>query len=202
MASQNQGNTAIVTRTLAYDNPSYFVRQSSQLTTVTASGGLSSKFYAFAQLQLYGVTAHTLTAGTSTYTVNGTTTAQATQWNLIHIYNTSSTTVSLATDTVGPFTIGGTATTGANVSVGGIGGVAGGYQGPFCVNTMGGTNTTQTWGGTTFTQSPAGGGNAGIGGMPLAVGDVVYIVHGTDTTASVLPVLQYSIQPPNGQVIA
>lgn len=203
MSSQNQGNTAIVTRTLAYDNPSYMVRQSAQLAVNAAgSGALTGKFYAFAQLQLYGVTFNTIAVGTSTYTVNGTTTAQATQFSIIHIYNTSSTTVSLATDTVGPFTIGGTATTGANVSVGGIGGVIGGYQGPFCVNTMGGTNTTQTWGATTFTQLPAGGGNAGIGGLPLATGDVVYCVGGTDATATVIPVLQYSIQPPNGQVIA
>jgi|SRR5579885_457284 len=204
MASQNQGNTAIVTRSLAYDNPSFQTRQSAQLAQNSAgSGSTSGKFVAWAALTVYGVTFLTVTAGTSTYTVNGTGTVAATQMSALYVTNTATNSVALSTTTVGPFTIGGAGAPGANVSVGGLGGgSAGGVIGPYCLNTLGGTNTSQTWGTNTFTVGPAGGNNAGQGGLPMNLGDTLQFVMGTDATAVIIPVVQYSLQAPNAQVVA
>ena len=205
MTNQVQGNTALVTRSLAYDNSSYVTRQSSQLTQITGAAGTSPKFYAWTQLVVYGVTFATVAAGTSTYTVNGSATTAATQISALYITNTNTTgtAVTLGTNTVGPFTVGGTSTTGTNVSVGGTaGGIAGGWQGPYAFNTLGGTTTTQTWGLQTFTASPAGGNNAGQGGLPMNPGDQLLFVNGTDATAAVIPIIQYSIQAPIGVVLA
>lgn len=205
MTTQIQGNTSPATRSLAYDNPSYVTRQSAPLAAITAgSGGTSTKFYAWTQLTVFGATFATVTAGTSTYTVNGTATNPATQYSVLYVSNTNTTgtAVTLGTSTVGPFTIGGTSTTGANVSVGGTsGGIAGGYQGPYAFNTLGGTNTTQVWGTTTFTASPPGGNNSGQGGLPMNPGDTLQFVSGTDATASLVPIIQYGLQSPAGIVL-
>lgn len=205
MTTQNQGNTSLVTRTLAYDNPTYVTRQSQALAAVGAgSGGTSAKFYAWTQLIVYGATFCTVAAGTSTYTVNGTATSPATQYSVLYVSNTNTTgtAVTLGTTTVGPFTIGGTSTTGTNVSVGGTsGGIAGGFNGPYAFNTLGGTNTSQTWGTFTVTASPAGGNNAGQGGLPMNPGDTLQFVNGTDATASLVPIIQYSVLPPTGTVL-
>lgn len=203
------------TRQLPYDHPGVQARLSNQMAVNAAgSGATTGKFYAHTALQVYGVTFNTLAAGTSTYTVSGTTTAQATQMSAIYITNTSSTTVALATSTIGPFTIGGTTTASTNVSVGGIGGLAGGYQGPYALNTLGGTNTSLTWGTNSYIAVPgtatssqiqvgvAGGGNIGLGGLPMNPGDVLYFVNGTDATATIIPVLQYGIQPVNANIVA
>lgn len=193
-------------RQLPYDHPSVQNRATAQLAANAAgSGALTGKFYAWTQLQVYGVTFHTTAAGTSTYTVAGTATAQATQLSAIYITNTSTTGgVALATTTIGPFTVGGTATAGANVSVGGVGGVVGGYQGPYALNTLGGTNTTEAWGTQTFSSASGvpGAPGIGFGGLPMNPGDQLYFVNGTDATATVVPVLQYGIQPVNGAVLA
>lgn len=206
MTTQNQGNTSLVTRTLAYDNPTYVTRQSAPLAAIGAgSAGTSTKFYAWTQLVVYGATFATVTAGTSTYTVNGTATNPATQYSVLYVTNTNTTgtAVTLGTSTVGPFTIGGTASTGANVSVGGLqGGIAGGWQGPYAFNTLGGTNTSQTWGTLTLTASPAGGNNAGQGGLPMNPGDTLQFVNGTDATASLVPIIQYAVLPATGVVLA
>jgi hypothetical protein len=126
--------------------------------------------------------------------------------------NTATNSVSLATNTIGPFTIGGTTTAGTNVSVGGIGGVAGGFQGPYALNTLGGTNTSQVWGTNTYVTGTATGSQIqsgyfgapgiGFGGLPMNPGDQLYFVNGTDATAIVVPILQYGVQPVNGAVIA
>ena len=204
-------------KSLGYDNPSYLTRQSAQLAANTAgSGNTSGKFYAHAALTVFGVTFMTLTAGTSTYTVGGTATAQACQFSAIYISNTSTTTVALTTNTVGGFTIGGTAPSAQTSGVGavqGIGGLAGGFQGPYAINTLGGTNTSQVWGSNTYVTftptttaqvqaSPPGGNAAGFGGLPMNPGDVLYFVNGTDATAIVIPVVQYSLQSPNALVVA
>lgn len=199
-------------RQLPYDSPAVQARLQEKLLVpnvatggTTGSGGQSGKFYAWSQLQVYGVLFATLTAGTSTYTVGGTATAQATQMSAIYITNTNTAGgVSLATTTVGPFTIGGTTTAGTNVSVGGIGGLAGGYQGPYALNTLGGTNTSEAWGTNTFLSAGGvpGAPGIGFGGLPMNPGDVLYFVNGTDATSVVIPVLQYGLQPVNGSVVA
>jgi len=201
-------------RSLPYDSPAVQARLTAQLAVNSAgSGATTGKFYAHAALQVYGVTFATVAAGTSTYTVSGTATSPATQFSAIYITNTATNSVALATSTIGPFTIGGTTTTGTNVSVGGIGGAAGGYQGPYALNTLGGTNTSLTWGTNTYVALPGtatgaqiqvgvpGGQNIGLGGLPMNPGDVLYFVGGTDATATVIPVVQYGLQPVNGQVV-
>jgi hypothetical protein len=195
-------------RQVAYDNPSAITRQVAQLTANTAgSGSLSGKFYAWAALTVYGVTFATVTAGTSTYTASGTATSPATQFSLIYITNTNTTgtAVTLGTSTIGPFTVGGTGALGSNVGslLGFGGGVAGGYTGPYAFNTLGGTNTTLAWGTQTFTSSGYPGGQGiGLGGLPVNPGDVLYFVGGTDATASVVPILQYSLQGVSGNIVA
>lgn len=202
------------TRNIAYDNPTALTRQGVQLAANTAgSGSTSGKFYAWASMVLWGVTFATVAAGTSTYTVSGTATNPATQMSLIYITNTNTTgtAVSLGTTTIGPFTVGGTATAGINAYVGGQGGgIAGGYNGPYAINTLGGTNTSLTWGTNTYVALPGtatgsqmqvgvpGGQNVGLGGLPINPGDVLYLVNGTDATASIVPILQVSVAPGPG----
>lgn len=197
----------------AYDAPTAVTRLREALAANSAgSGALTGKFYAHAALRLFGVLFNTLVAGTSTYTVAGTATAQATQLNAIYITNTSTTGgVALSTTTLGPFTVGGTSTAGTNVSVGGVGGLAGGYQGPYALNTLGGTNTSQVWGTNTFVSGTATGSqiqsgypgsvSIGFGGLPMGPGDVLYFVNGTDATAVVLPVLQFTYDSNNALVV-
>lgn len=206
MATQIQGNTNKVYGSFAYDNPTYIARQSAILAVNSAgSGNATGKFYAHCALTLWGVSFCTVAAGTSTYTVNGTATTPATALYAIYITNTATGSVALATTTLGaaatgPFFVGGTSTTGANVNVGGLGGgVAGGFQGPYSLNTMGGTNTTQVWGSATFTVNPPGGANAGLGGLPMQPGDVLYFVNGTDATATTIPIVHFT--PALGAVV-
>src|SRR5262249_33299554 len=143
------------TRNVAYDNPTAVARQGFWLGANTAGSGAvsSNKFNAWAACILWGVRFRTTTPGTSTYTVSGSATSPATQFSVIYITNTTTTgtAVSLAPNTIGPFTIGGTGTANANAPVGGQGGgLAGGYNGPYAINTLGGTNTSLTWGTNTF----------------------------------------------------
>lgn len=208
MSTQNQGSSNVVSRTVAYDNPSYVTRQSASLGTITGSGGTSTtKFTAFTQLTIYGVSFFPVTAlGSSTYTVNGTTTTSAMSAYAIFIANTntSGTAVTLATTTIsaanGPFIIGGTGAAGSNVNVPGVGGLGGWWK--YAINTLGGTNTSMAWGTTTYTSSPAGGGNAGQGGVYMNPGDQFYVVAGTDATGTASHVLEYSIGAPVGLLIA
>jgi hypothetical protein len=202
------------TRNVAYDNATALTRQATQLAANAAgSASTSGKFYAWAAMVLWGVTLATVTAGTSTYTVSGSATNPATQVSLLYVTNTNTTgtAVSLGTTTIGPFTLGGTGTAGTNAFVGGQGGgVAGGYNGPYAVNTLGGTNTSLTWGTSTYIAPPGtatgsqiavgypGGQNVGLGGLPVQPGDVLYFVNGTDATAVFVPILQYSVAPGPG----
>jgi len=203
-----------VTRTLPYDSAAVQARLAAQLAANTAgSGTTSGKFYAWSQLQVYGVTFVTTTPGTSTYSYNGSATSPATVMSAIYISNTNTTgtAVSTSTQTIGPFIIGGTATA-LQTNVGGTsGGLAGGYQGPYALNTLGGTNTSLVWGTNTFVtgtatgsqiQSGYPGGGVGFGGLPMNPGDQLYFVNGTDATAVIVPILQYGIQPINGQIVA
>jgi hypothetical protein len=206
-----------LTRNVAYDNPAALARLAKDLTVNSAGSGSvsASKFYAWASAVLYGVTFSTIAAGTSTYTVSGVATSPATQVSLIYITNTNTTgtAVSLGTSTIGPFTIGGTGTAGTNAPVGGQGGgLVGGYQGPYAVNTLGGTNTSLAWGTNTFVSGTAtaanqiqsgtpGGANVGLGGLPINPGDVLYCVNGTDATATWVATLQYALAPGPGPAL-
>jgi hypothetical protein len=191
------------TRQVAYDNPSALTRQAAQLAPATAgSGNASGKFYAWAALTLYGVSLAVTTAGTSTYTVGGTATSPAAQVSAIIIQNTNTTgtAVSFGTTTIGPFTAGGTST---STAVGGTsGGIAGGWQGPYALNTVGGTNTTQTVGTATYTAGYPGNAGAGFGGIQLNGGDQIYFVNGTDATAVLVPTIQYSLQGVTGNILS
>lgn len=208
MSTQNQGNLNTVTRSVSYDNPSYVTRQSVSLGTITGSGGTSTaKFTAFTQLTIYGVTFFPTVLGSSTYTVNGTSTTSAQSAYAVFITNTNTTgtAVTLATTTVGgastgPFYVAGTGSMGTNVNVPGIGGV-GGYS-KYAINTLGGTNTTMAWGTTTYSSGYPGGNAAGVGGLYMNPGDQFYIVAGTDATGTASHVLEYSIGAPTGVLIA
>lgn len=202
MSTQNQGNANIVTRNDAYDNAAYLTRQSELLTANAAgSASTSGKFTAWTSLIIYGATFFTTTAGTSTYTVNGTATNPATGCYALFVTNTATGSVALATTTLGaaatPWAvIGGTGTTGANVNVGGVGGGSvGGYNGPYALNTLGGTNTSQTWGTATYTSGYAGGNQAGQGGVYMNTGDTLQFVNGTDATAVYQAIVQWSVAP-------
>lgn len=203
------------TRNIAYDNPTAVTRQGFWLGQNTAGSGAVSpnKFSVWAASVLWGVRFRTITPGTSTYTVSGSATSPATQFSVIYITNTNTTgtAVTLGTNTIGPFTVGGTSTAGTNAPVGGQGGgLAGGYNGPYAVNTLGGTNTSLVWGTNTFISPPGtatgsqiqvgypGGQNIGIGGLPINEGDQVYVVEGTDATAVVDAWLEYSVAPGPG----
>jgi hypothetical protein len=206
------------TRNVAYDNPTAVARQGFWLGSPAAgaSGVSPNKFDAWASLVVWGVSFRTTTAGTSTYTVSGTATSPATQFSLIYITNTNTTgtAVTLGTNTIGPFTIGGTSTAGTNAPVGGLaGGIAGGWQGPYALNTLGGTNTSLTLGTNTYIAYPGtatgsqiqvgypGGQNIGIGGLPVNQGDQLYVVGGTDATAVIDAWLQYSVAPGPGPAL-
>jgi hypothetical protein len=205
-----------LTRQVAYDNPAALARLAFQYiaNSAGANAATGNKFVAWTKVVVWGVTFATTTPGTSTYTVAGTATSPATQAYARHVSNTNTTgtAVTLATDTVGPFTIGGTSTAGSNVSVGGTsGGLAGGYQGPYALNTLGGTNTSQVWGTTTYVSGTATGAQVqsgyqglqpGLGGLPMNEGETLDFVLGTDATAVIVPILQYSVLPVNGNLVA
>lgn len=202
MATQNQGNANVVTRNDAYDNATYLNRASQALTANTAgAASTSGKFVAWTNLIVYGATFFTTTAGTSTYTANGTATSPATGAYALFVTNTATGSVALSTTTLGaaatPWAvIGGTGVTGTNVNVGGIGGgVAGGFNGPYALNTLGGTNTSQVWGTATYTSGYPGGNQAGQGGVYMNAGDTLQFVNGTDLTAVYQAVVQYGIAP-------
>jgi len=209
MATQNQGSSNVVYRTLAYDNPAYVTRQSVSLGTISGSGGTSTtKFTAFTQMTIWGVTFFPVTAlGSSTYTVNGTATTSAMSAYFVGVMNTNTTgtAITLATSTVGgastgPFYVAGTGYMGANVNVLGLGGT-GGYS-KYSLNTLGGTNTSLAWGTTTYTAPAPGSGQAGVGGLYLNPGDQFYVVAGTDATGTSSHILEYSLGAPVGVVIA
>jgi hypothetical protein len=120
--------------------------------------------------------------------------------------NTTGTAVTLATTTIGaasgPFVVGGTGSTGTNVNVQGLGGYIGGYTGPYALNTLGGTNTSQTWGTATYSSGYPGGNAAGIGGLYMNPGDQLYFISGTDATWAGQAIVQYQVAGPNGVVLA
>lgn len=209
------------TRQFAYDNPNALVRQAflQGVTTAGANGLPASpaKFVAWTNMILFGVSFATVVAGTSTYTVNGTQLNPAYAASLVYITNTNTTgtAISLSTTTMANFAVvAGTAlNTVAQPNIIGYSPcIAGGAAGPYAVNTLGGTNTSQVWGTNTFVTTAAaagqtqvgypGGQNIGMGGLPLNIGDIVYVQNGTDTTATFFATLHYAINPVGGVVTA
>jgi hypothetical protein len=154
-----------------YQDPSYLTRQDANLGSLAAgSGGQTSKFVAFAAMQLFSLTTYLQTLGTSTYTQGGTATASGQQVSVIVIQNTNTTgtAVSLSTATYGPFLAGG-----QGLSTAAVGG---GNQ--YVLNT-----TT---------------GSGGLGGISIPQGALVYCVSGTDATAVTACTVDYQIQPGAG----
>lgn len=148
-------------------DPTYLARQDANLgATVAGSGGVTSKFVAFAALQLFSLTTYTNTLGTSTYTAGGTATTSGQQVSVITVVNTSTTgtSVALSTTTYGPFLAGG-----QGLSTAAIGG-----SNQFALNTTTGTG--------------------GYGGIPVPQGALVYAVSGTDATAVTVCTVDYAVQ--------
>jgi len=166
----------------AYDNPAYLARGAFSSVTAAGSGGVSGKFVAHANLLLFGLTAYTTTAGTSTYTATqyygsqqGTSTyatvhANTTQLSLVRITNTATfgaapalSTSTIATLYADNFYTNGTATCGV------------GSYSQLALNTSTGT--------------------AGLGGVAINFGDQIYVLNGTDTSAVNLVTIDYAIAP-------
>lgn len=169
-------------KSFGYDHPSYTTRQAVVLgANAAGSAGISSKFTAHASLILYGLQMTTQVAGTSTYTYTqgGTATVAvaASQVSLIRVFNTASagSSVSLSTQTYGPYTVGGGFLTSGTLT-----NQVGAFS-QFQLN----TNT----------------GTAGYGGVPINAGDQVWVVNGTDATSVVNTTLDYNIAPIVGGVL-
>jgi len=208
MASQNQGQATlslaqVYQQANSWVNPGFGARLSSQLTANSAgSGQATGKFYAWTNLVVYGATFCQTALATSTYTVNGTATTSCQALYAVFVTNTSTTaTINLATTTVGaaasgPFFVSGTGQPGTNVTVLGQGGVGGYYR--YALNTLGGTNTSMPWGTVTYnsvTTAPFGAIN-GFGGLYMNPGDTLWFINGTDASATVIPIVEYSIATP------
>ena len=168
-------------KNMAYDHAAYIARLSHGFGQNAAGASTAfSKFIAFAQLQVFAVTATLITAGTSTSTLwNGTATVtniNGDSFNLIQISNSAAigATPVLTTNTHGPYAISlynGTATgTQTNVA------------GAFVTVAMG-TNTG------------AGSPTPTTGGFTANQGDQLYILRGTDATAVSGFALEYGVVP-------
>lgn len=158
---------------LIIKNPGDYSRGDINLGSVVAgAAGVTSKFVAFANVLLFGLTTYMTTIGTTgtggagTYTgPNGTATTAAQQLYVIVVTNTSTTsTVGLATTSIGPFLAGGQGT---------VAQVGGGNQ--WAINTTTGTQ--------------------GQGGVLVPEGALVYVLSGTDATAVTAVTLDYQIAP-------
>ena len=166
-------------KSAAYDGATYLARPTFNTVMAAGSGGVSGNFVAHANLLLFGLTAYTTTAGTSTYTAtqyynaggtSATVHVNASQLSLIRITNTASAGVapSLSTSTIGPFYVD---TLYAN-------GTATGQVG-----------ATQTVALNTST------GTAGLGGLSINQGDRFYVVNGTDASSVNQISIEYQVLP-------
>lgn len=173
-------NVVATQRSMGYDHPAYLARLAFSSIMVAGSGGVSGKFVAHANLVIFGLTTYTTIVGTSTYTytAGGTSTVAvaASQLSLIRITNTASAgaTIALSTTTYGPFTVGGSFVTSGTLT-NQVGAVS-----QFQINTNSGTS--------------------GYGGVPINLGDQVFIVNGTDATAVELVQIDYQILPGAGVI--
>jgi hypothetical protein len=154
-----------------YGDPTYIARQDANVGSLAAgAAGQTSKFVAFAAMQLFALTTYLQTLGTSTYTQGGTATASGQQVSVIVIQNTNTTgtAVSLSTATYGPFLAGG-----QGLSTAAVGGMN-----QYPLNT--------------------GSGSAGLGGIPFPQGALMYCVSGTDATAVTACTVDYQVNPGAG----
>jgi hypothetical protein len=173
------------TKNMGYDHPAYLARLGHAFPALAAgASGVTSKFVAFANLQIYGIQAAVVAVGSSTYTAwNGTATTTgilSDQVQLIRIMNNAAPGVapSMSTATYGPFTIGpynGTST---------------GTQ----TNAVGVTSYISLYGTGTTGQLQAGT-NSGTGGISVNAGDQLYILRGTDASAVTGLALDYGVTP-------
>ena len=166
-------------KSAAYDGATYLARPTFNSVMAAGSGGVSGNFVAHANLLLYGLTAYTTTAGTSTYTAtqyysaggtSATVHVAASQLSLIRITSTAAAGVApaLSTSTIGPFYVD---TLFAN-------GTATGQIG-----------ATQTVALNTTT------GTAGLGGLAVLQGDRFYVVNGTDASSVNQISIEYQVLP-------
>lgn len=168
-------------KNMAYDNASYIARGAFATIMTAGSGGVSAKFVAHANLQLFSLNAFTTVASTSTYTAtqyynySGSSTSatvhvNASQLSLIRITNTAAAGVapSLSTSTIGPF-----------------------YVDTLFAN---GTATGQI-GATASVALNTSTGSAGLGGLSINAGDQIYVVNGTDASSVNLVTIDWSVQP-------
>lgn len=166
---------------LAYDHPSYLVRQTEAFGQNTAGGSTGlAKFVAFAALQVLSVTASLVTAGTSTTTAwNGTATTTSVNgdsFSVVVVSNSAAigATPVMTTSTKGPYNLSlfnGTATAVQTA-------VAGAF-----VNVALGTNTG------------AGSPLPATGGFTVNQGDQISIVRGADATAVSAFALEFNVLP-------
>lgn len=158
-----------------FSDPAYGVRLSINANVAAGAAAQGApKFAAHAALLLFSLTGFLVNAGTSTYTNTvtgvGTATINAHQLSVIVITNTATTgQVATTTATYGPFLIGGT------FASGGTGTAAAGGWNQFALNTATGTT--------------------GYGGIPVPQGSEVYVVSGTDATASSAVTIDYQLAP-------
>ena len=184
----------MATKSMGYDHPTYVTRQVESFAALTAGpAAVSSKFIAFTNLQVLSLTATlTTSGGTSTYTAwngTGTCTAIGAQtFSLIRIFNTNTASLGsapvLGTATYGPFALSvynGTATaTQTNSTLTGL----------TCNVALYGTATNGT-----FTGQIQNGSNTGLSGFPVNQGDQLYVVQGTEATATAAYALEFNVQP-------
>ena len=187
-------------RNFAYDHPSYVARQTFPFGAITAgSAGVTSKFSAHAQLLIYGLTSTTMIAGTSTSTATfppqppstATTQVQANGQilSLLRVANTvtaAGTAPSLTTTTYGPFVTGSLFANGTFTA-------AIGNTNQYAINSLQIVGPPASGTATTTTLPNAGLSNQG--GILVNQGDVLFVVSGTDATATTSVTLDYQIQP-------
>lgn len=172
-----------------YDHPQYTVHQQLSFAAPAAgSAAVTSKFVAFANLNVYSITSNMITSGgTSTYTLwNGTATVTAIgaqTFAVVRVYNTAAagTAPAMGTATYGPFVASlynGTATATQTNSTA-----------TFLNNTVQLYDTSST--GTGARQA---GTNSGNGGFQCNQGDLLYVVQGTEATAVCAYCLDFSVQ--------
>jgi hypothetical protein len=173
------------TKGAGYDHPMYLARMGHAFTALAAgANGVTSKFVAFANLQVFGIQAAVVAVGSSTYTAyNGTATVTgiaADQISLIRIMNNAApgAAPSMSTATYGPF------------AVAPYNGTLTGTQ----TSAIGITPYYSLYGTGTTGQLQAGA-PAGSGGISVNSGDQLYILRGTDASAVTGVSLDYGITP-------
>lgn len=164
-----------------FQDPSYQTRQSFNTVLNAGSGQTSTvKFVAHAALTIFSLSTFMATAGTSTYTNTvtgvGTSIINADTAAVIVITNAnafSTSSASLSTATYGPFVVGGNFSSGNGTQTAQVGGLN-----QYAINTTTGTQ--------------------GYGGIPVSQGGYMYVVSGTDATATYVAEIDYQITPGAG----